>query len=147
MSACLFICFCLSFHSSMGHLVSSYMEDMFLFYASVLRHPNQHIRFCLIVYASILVFQLGREGSTTSSRVPLGQHLKNPKKEAHLKNPTNRCTVDTTSRAQEAWNYNASTFMKLRSCHSVLINTYFVTPVFGLQCFVLAVHADIFFLR
>ena len=71
----------------MGHLVSLYMEDMILFYASVLRHPNQHIRLCLIVYASILVFQLGQEGSTTSSRIPLEQHLKNPKKEAHLKNP------------------------------------------------------------
>ena len=49
-------------------------------YASIVKNPNQHIRFCLIGCASIVVFQPGQEGSTTSIRIPLGQLLKNPKK-------------------------------------------------------------------
>ena len=67
----------------------------------------------------IVVFQAGQEGSTTSSRIPLAQHLKNPSKDIHLYNAVLAST-------------------EFANC---------VFPVLGLHVFGLAVHTHVFLFR
>ena len=120
-SVYMFLFVVLFIHGSFSFFIHGRHDSL---YARVLRHPNQHIRLCLIVYVSILVFQRGQEGFTTSSRMPLGQHLKNPKKEAHLKNAGKQDAV---------W--------------ASMDSANFVFSVFCLQFPVLAIYADVFLFR
>ena len=99
LSASLFICLCFSFRSSMGHLVSLYMEDMILSMPVYWDIQTNTFACVLLSMQASLSFNRDRK----VAQPPAGFHW------------------DNTSRIQKK--KHGSTFVTPGSCHSVLINT------------------------
>ena len=111
---------CMFIHESFAFFIHGRHDSVLCQCTETPKPTHSLVSYCLCKHPC---FSTGTRRLHNFQQDSIGTTPQESKKRSTPEESQNRSTVDTTSRAQEAWNYNASTFMKLGSCHSVLINT------------------------